>query len=162
MDNRNKIEIEYSSFNNISELLDEDRSLLESAIEATNGSYAPYSKFNVGAAVLLENGEVLSAANQENAAYPSGLCAERAAIFYAHSKFPNSPIKAIAIAAKEGGSLTDLPVYPCGACRQVMHESQFRAKNKIRVIMGGVSKIEIVDSVVDLLPFAFDNLHGNR
>lgn len=111
---------------------------------------------------MLENGEIISAANQENAAYPSGLCAERSTIFYAHSKFPKENIKAIAIAAKEGGVLTELPVYPCGACRQVMHETQFRAKNPIKVIMGGASKIEIVESVLDFIPFAFDNLHNHQ
>lgn len=161
MVSKNKIEIEYSVYGNINELSLADKTLLEAAIEATNGSYAPYSNFNVGAAVLLENGEIISAANQENAAYPSGLCAERSTIFYAHSKFPKEDIKAIAIAAKERGVLTELPVYPCGACRQVMHETQFRAKNPIKVIMGGASKIEIVESVLDLIPFAFDNLHGN-
>ncbi len=161
MATRKKLEIEYSEYNKINDLLPPDKLLLERAIEATNGSYAPYSHFNVGAAVLLENGEIISAANQENAAYPSGLCAERSTIFYAHSKFPNVPIKAIAIAAKEGGILTEFPVYPCGACRQVMHETQFRAKTPIKVIMGGASKIEVVESVLDLIPFAFDNLHGN-
>ena len=161
MATRKKLEIEYSEYNNINDLLPPDKLLLERAIEAIHGSYAPYSHFNVGAAVLLENGEIIAAANQENAAYPSGLCAERSTLFYAHSKFPNVPIKAIAIAAKEGGALTKLPVYPCGACRQVMHETQFRAKKSIKVIMGGASRIEIVESVLDLIPFAFDNLYGN-
>ncbi|MEG2849868.1 MAG: cytidine deaminase [Bacteroidales bacterium] len=152
------ITIKYKELASVNELSKEEQILFEKAIEATCGAYAPYSLFNVGAAVQLDNGEIISAANQENAAYPSGLCAERSTIFYAHSKYPNVPIVAIAIVAKVNGKLTATPTYPCGACRQVLSESQTRGKKPIKIIIGSAGKIEIIDSVNDLLPFAFDNL----
>jgi cytidine deaminase len=110
----------------------------------------------VGAAALLDNGEVVSASNQENAAYPSGLCAERTALFYAGSKFPAAAVKAIAIAAQTGGKFCSYPVYPCGACRQVMRECEKRGQQPIRVIMYGERQAEVVQSVLDLLPLSFD------
>jgi Cytidine deaminase len=152
------ISIKYYEYNSIEELNEKDKILLIRAIEATNGSYAPYSKFNVGAAVRLENGEIISASNQENAAYPSGLCAERTTIFYANSKFPNSAIISMAVVAKTNGELTKEPTYPCGACRQVLEESQTRGGKPIRIIIGSGEKIQIIESVKDLLPFAFNNL----
>lgn len=152
------VEITYSEYASMEELAVEDRNLLEQAIKACDSSYAPYSHFNVGAAVLLENGEILSASNQENSAYPSGLCAERSTVFYTHSKYPEIPIKALAVAAKHNGVLTENPTYPCGACRQVLYESQVRGKKKIRVIIGSATKIQVINSIDDLLPFAFDNL----
>lgn len=152
------ITIKYKELSSADELSKNDCKLLETAVQAADGAYAPYSRFHVGAAVLLDNGEIISAANQENAAYPSGLCAERTAIFYAHSKYPAVPILAIAVVAKVDGKLTSTPTYPCGACRQVLNESQTRGGKPIKVIIGSTGKIEVIDSINDLLPFAFDNL----
>lgn len=152
------INIKYEEYDSPKRLTPSERRLLERAIEAIAGSYAPYSRFNVGAAVEMENGEIISSANQENAAYPSGICAERSALFYAHSKFPDSAIVAIAVVAAVNGKLTETPTYPCGACRQVMYESQQRGRKKIKVIIGSATRIEVIDSVNGLLPFAFDNL----
>lgn len=152
------ITIPYQEFSSAGELSTEDKALLDAAVKATEGSYAPYSKFNVGAALRLANGEIVSAANQENAAYPSGLCAERSALFYAHSRYPDTPVLAIAIAAKTNGRLTSAPTYPCGACRQVMIESQNRGKKPVKVIIGSAGKIQVIDSIEYLMPFAFDNL----
>ena len=153
------IQISYTEYASPAELEREDRELLERAIEATEGSYAPYSSFNVGAAVRLSNGEVVSAANQENAAYPSGLCAERTALFYAHAKYPSENVVALAVVAKSGGKLTPGLTYPCGACRQVLQESQTRAGADVRIIVGSATKVLVLDSVEALLPFAFNNLN---
>ncbi len=133
-----------------------DASLLQKAEEATRTAYAPYSKFHVGAAVLLENGEIICGANQENAAYPSGLCAERVALFYANARYPNVPVSAIAVSSTCGGQLNDEPVYPCGDCRQVLLEAEARFGKPIHVIMGGAKKIKTVDSLRDLLPLSFE------
>lgn len=152
------INIKYEEYDSPQKLTLSERRLLERAVEAVAGSYAPYSRFNVGAAVEMENGEIISSANQENAAYPSGICAERSALFYAHSKFPDSAIVAIAVVAAVDGKLTETPTYPCGACRQVMYESQQRGGKKIKVIIGSATRIQVIDSVNGLLPFAFDNL----
>ena len=110
------------------ELSEEERHLIELAIEATDRSYSPYSHFKVGAAIRLDNGEELSGSNQENAAYPSGICAERTTLFYAGAQFPDTPIRMLAIAARgTDGELTEEPTGPCGACRQVILESETRA-----------------------------------
>ncbi|MBQ7773101.1 MAG: cytidine deaminase [Bacteroidales bacterium] len=132
--------------------------LLEEAISATASSYAPYSGFNVGAAVLMENGQVVTGSNQENSSYPSGLCAERVALFSAHHRYPDIPVIAIAIAAKCEGKVTPDPVYPCGACVQVMVESQKRGGQQIKVIMGSAGRIQSVDSVEELLPYSFSSI----
>ena len=142
----------------ISELSETELLLVKEAQKATLRSYAPYSHFKVGAAVLLQNGTVVTGTNQENAAYPSGLCAERTTLFYAHAKYPDAAVKSIALAAKQNGALTDRFTYPCGACRQVLHESQMRSGAPIRIIVGSATKVLVLDSVNDLLPFAFDNL----
>ena len=118
------IRINYAEYTSKSELELQDRELLDKAIEATGTSYAPYSSFNVGAAVKLSNGEIICASNQENAAYPSGLCAERTALFYAHAKYPAESVVAIAVVAKSSGEITKGLTYPCGACRQVLYEFQ--------------------------------------
>ncbi len=152
------INICYEQYSNKEELKIEERELLDKAIEATEGSYAPYSGFNVGAAVRLTNGEIVTGANQENAAYPSGTCAERTAIFYAHAKFPKENIVAIAVVAKHNGELTPRLTYPCGACRQVMIESQNRAGAPIKIIVGSATAVQVIDSVNGILPFAFDNI----
>jgi cytidine deaminase len=144
---------EYSSTEEIEE---QYRDLVKSAYDACSTSYAPFSKFCVGAAVLLENGEIIKGSNQENAAYPSGLCAERVAVFYANSFYPDVPITAIAIAASVAGDFCKNPVYPCGSCRQVLLQSERRFQNNIRVFMVGCEKIRMVESIKDLLPLGFE------
>jgi len=156
--NRKSITISYSEYNSNNELPTKDKELLDVAIEATKNSYAPYSRFNVGAAVRLANGEIISASNQENAAYPSGLCAERVAIFYANSRFPDVKVEALAVTAAVNGNICENPTYPCGACRQVLAETELRSGNKIRIIIGGEKITQVIDSVDGLLPFVFDNL----
>ena len=110
------------------DMMPEDRSLLESAIGATKGSYAPFSHYNVGAAVLLSDGTVVQGANQENAAFPSGLCAERTALFAAHAQHPELAVRALAVTACRNGRMAPEPAWPCGACRQVLAETQKRAE----------------------------------
>jgi len=131
--------------------------LIELAKYQTEKSYAPYSKFNVGAAVLLENGEIVGGNNQENAAYPSGICAERVAMFYANAKYPDIQPIAIAIAAKNADGFLKMPISPCGGCRQALLESEIRYKGKIKIFLFGTEKIYIINSVQDLLPFAFSH-----
>jgi cytidine deaminase len=130
--------------------------LLNQAQQAIEGSYAPYSEFRVGAAVLLENGEIVKGSNQENAAYPSGLCAERVAIFHAKSKYPDLKVKSIAITAISDNFVTKSPITPCGACRQVIAETESRQNEKIRIIMKGQEGIvQAVNGIENLLPFMF-------
>ncbi|MDR3351315.1 MAG: cytidine deaminase [Prevotellaceae bacterium] len=157
--NIKKIEITVYEAADIRELSREDAALLAKAAEATGNAYAPYSQFHVGAAVLLENGEVICGSNQENAAYPSGLCAERVALFYATSRFPEAAVRAIAIHSSTGGQAGPEPVYPCGACRQVLLECESRSGRPLKVIMGGVQKIQIVNSASELLPLNFHLSH---
>ncbi len=152
-----KIEINYQVFDSASELDKRDYDLLLMAEKASRDAYAPYSKFNVGAAVLLSNDKIVTASNQENAAYPSGLCAERVAVFSAHSQYPNDHIVAIAVSAKTAG---DAAVSPCGACRQVMLESEQRFDKKIHMIFGHPdASASLVDGVRSLLPLSFDRSH---
>lgn len=127
--------------------------LCRMAVEATKGSYSPYSHFAVGAAVLLDNGETVTGANQENAAYPSGTCAERTALFYAQAAYPEAKVKALAIAAFKDGVQTDDVVTPCGACRQVMAEVVYRHGDFEVLLMGRRRTVGIRAS--DLLPFSF-------
>ena len=129
--------------------------LIELAKQQTEKSYAPYSKFNVGAVVLLENGEVIGGNNQENAAYPSGLCAERVAMFYANAQHPDTKPIAIAIAAKNADGFLKTPISPCGSCRQVLLETELRYGEKIKIYLYGTEKIYLINSIQDLLPFAF-------
>lgn len=156
MEKREK-KIQYIEYSSINELPEEYKILMETAIEATASSYAPYSNFNVGAAVLMDNGEIVSGSNQENAASPSGLCAERVALFYAHHKFPAQSVKAIAVVGSSQGRITDTLTFPCAACLQVMAESQKRGKGPIAVIIGSNSRILAVESIDALLPFSFVN-----
>lgn len=151
------INIQYKEYSSASELPAEYKLLIEKAAEATKSSYAPYSKFNVGAAVLMGNGEIVTGSNQENAASPSGLCAERVALFAAHHNYPSSPVKAIAIIGSQNGILTSTLTYPCAACLQVMLESQKRAGAPIAVIVGSAGKIQVMESVDTLLPFSFSS-----
>jgi cytidine deaminase len=143
---------------NYEELLSEEKMIVEQAKEATFRAYAPYSGFQVGAAVLLANGEVISGNNQENVAYPSGLCAERTTLFYAHSQYPGEAVLALAIAAYTDGDFLDRPISPCGACRQVLLETEMRFKQPVKIILYGKKEIFVVESVKDLLPLAFDSV----
>lgn len=160
-----KIEIrtEIEEFDSISDLAETDASLLEAAGQAADSAYAPYSHFSVGAAVLLENGEIVQGSNQENVAYPSGLCAERVVLFYVGANYPDIPVKAIAITAKSQKFEIDQPLAPCGSCRQVMVETEKKYGQDIRIILRGQKgKIHVINSVGDILPFSFssDKLKG--
>jgi cytidine deaminase len=138
------------------ELTAEEQHLVQMAIAATDRSYAPYSHFRVGAAVRLANGVELSGSNQENAAYPSGLCAERTTLFYAGAQYPDEPVRMLAIAARgTDGELTFEPTGPCGACRQVIVESETRAGGPIRILLYGRKCIYIVEGIRALLPLCF-------
>ncbi|MGQ1908423.1 cytidine deaminase [Marinifilum sp. RC60d5] len=143
-------------YDSIEELSQEDQLLVNSAKEAAHRSYAPYSKFNVGAALQLGNGEIIQGNNQENSAYPSGLCAERVAIFYANAQYPDIPVKAIAITARSNGSFSESPIPPCGSCRQVLLETEDRYKQPIKVILYGENRIRIVENIKQLMPLYFD------
>ena len=151
------IEIPVREYDDIKELTKADQNLMVEAEKALTCSYAPYSKYHVGAAVLLENGEIFLGSNQENVAYPSGLCAERVALFSAAAKYPSVAVKAIAITAKAENFVIESPITPCGACRQVMAESEHRHKTHIRVIMGGTKgRIFEIEKIADILPLMFE------
>ena len=134
------------------ELSDEQRSLIEIAKEQTERSYCPYSHYHVGAAARLANGVVIRGCNQENAAYPSGLCAERSALFAAGAQYPDEAVEQLAIACFTGGHFTKEPGSPCGACRQVMLETEHRYGGKMEVLLYGENEIYVFDSAADLLP----------
>lgn len=147
-----EIQIETCTY---SELNEEDRKLVDQAKLATERSYAPYSHFSVGAAALLANDVIVTGTNQENAAYPSGLCAERTTLFYANSQYPDQPVKKLAIAARtENGFLTS-PIPPCGSCRQVLMETEQRFKQPMRILLYGEKEIFIINGTKDLLPLSF-------
>jgi cytidine deaminase len=138
------------------ELSNEEQFLVTKAIESTNNSYARYSRFHVGAALLLENGEVMPGCNQENAAFPAGICAERSAIFAAGAQHPEMAVKALAIAARDTtGELTDEPVSPCGTCRQVMIETETRFNQPIRILLYGKKRIYVMNGIRNLMPLSF-------
>ena len=147
-----KIDLKFAQ---LDELDADDRTLVEKAVEATGRSYAQYSNFNVGAALRLANGEIILGANQENAVFTVGLCAERTAIFAAQVKYPDQPVMAIAIAARNANGLMRLPVSPCGSCRQVMSEVEERYGQPMRILLYGTDGVYIVNSVKDLLPLCF-------
>ncbi len=153
-----EIKITYSEYSSIDELPAQDRLIAEAAISATASSYAPYSGFNVGAAVMLEDGEIITGSNQENAAYPSGLCAERTAMFYAGAHRPDKAMVKIAIAGGQNGVLCSDPATPCGACRQVMAQYQDRGGRPMEVILVGGERIWKFSKVDDILPLIFDSL----
>ena len=138
------------------ELSDENQQLVEKAKEQVAKAYAPYSEFRVGAAVLLANGEVFGGSNQENSAYPSGLCAERVAMFYANSQYPEVPVKTIAISAYNNGMFLPEPITPCGSCRQVLLESESRFETGITIILYGTDNIYVLENVKQLLPLCFE------
>jgi cytidine deaminase len=130
---------------------------MEEAIKVRDRAYAPYSRFNVGAALLLENGTIVTGSNQENASYPSGLCAERTAIYYAGSQHPDKNILKLAISASSQNHPTDSPIPPCGACRQAIAEYEIRQNSPIEIyFMGETGKVIKSDSLANLLPLVFD------
>lgn len=138
------------------ELTPEEQHLTAMAREATERSYAPYSKFCVGAAIELDNGEVVTGANQENVAYPSGTCAERSACFYAHARYPEARFRRIAVAARgTDGEFVSDPVAPCGACRQALLEYEVLAGSPVEVLLCGADKVYRLPSVASTLPLAF-------
>lgn len=145
-------------FDSISELPDDIQSLMQNAVEARDRAYAPYSKFKVGAALVLENGSIVKGSNQENASYPSGLCAERTAIYAAGANYPNQKIKAIAITATSDKHDVLEPIAPCGACRQAIAEYEQKQDQPIHIYFTGTSgKVIHVKALLDILPLAFDN-----
>ena len=151
-----KIVIDYKEFSDVSFFNEIEKELVLKAQLIAKKAYSPYSKFNVGAVVLLENGQVVEGNNQENAAYPSGICAERVALFYAGSNFPEVSVK-ILVVVSEGDLLVENQfVTPCGACRQVMLESEKRQKEPLKVILTSQSgRILVFNSALDLLPLSF-------
>jgi len=154
-----KIEIKtaITVFDSFNELLVEDKSLMNEAIKAKQNAYAPYSKFSVGAALLLDDGTIVIGNNQENAAYPSGICAERVAIWNASSQYPDKKVIKLAISASASSHIVNEPVAPCGACRQTLSEYEMKQKEPIEVFfMGEEGKVIKTSSVLDLLPIAFD------
>lgn len=142
---------------NESELTEAQKNVVEAAKKATSTAYAPYSHFHVGAALLLEGGEIVTGSNQENAAYPSGLCAERTALFYAGAHYPEARVVALAIAARGAdGELTPQVCSPCGACRQVILEAQYRSGRPIQLLLCSATEVYVADGIETLLPLGFD------
>ena len=140
----------------LEELTPVEQELVKKAIEATERSYARYSKFHVGACTLLNDGTIIMGCNQENAAFPAGICAERSAIFAAGAQHPDQPVKMLAIAARDTtGELTQEPVSPCGTCRQVMIETETRFQQPIRIILYGQKRIFVMDGIRHLMPLSF-------
>jgi cytidine deaminase len=132
-----------------------EKSLIDAAKEATSNAYVPYSHFHVGAALLLENGEIITGNNQENAAYPSGLCAERTAVFYANAQYPDQKIEAMAVAAFYNGQFTTDLVSPCGSCRQVLLEVESRFNSPVKILLFKNGEVYMADSMSSLMPLSF-------
>jgi cytidine deaminase len=153
-----KIETTLQVYTDIRELPKTIQNLMDAAIEARNNAYAPYSKFNVGAAILLDNEEVVMGNNQENACFPSGLCAERTAIYYAGAKYPKAKILRMAITASSQNQVTDNPIPPCGACRQSIAEYEIKQDQPIEIYFMGVKgKVVKSYSLANLLPLLFES-----
>ncbi len=153
-----QITINYQEFSSPDQMSAQDQELVRAALEAQKGSYSPYSQFQVGAALLLANGMVVKGANQENIAYPSGLCAERSAMFWAGANYPDVPFDTLAIAGSDHGVLCESPASPCGSCRQVMAEYIRDSNRPLKIILVGSKRIRKFACVDDLLPFIFDSL----
>lgn len=139
------------------ELAAEDQKLVQAAKDATSGSYAPYSGFCVGAASLLADGTIVIGSNQENVAFPSGLCAERTTLFAANAQHPDQPVMALAIAARNKDGFLSQPIPPCGGCRQVISGVEQRYNQPIRILLYGTAGIHVVDGIDALLPLQFSN-----
>ncbi|MEI7505067.1 MAG: cytidine deaminase [Paludibacter sp.] len=141
---------------NFDELSIEDQQLINKAKEQVQKAYAPYSGFHVGAAIELENGEIITGSNQENSAYPSGLCAERVAMFYANAQYPNVAPITLAIAAFTNDNFLVEPVTPCGSCRQVLLETEMRYEKNIRILLYGTEHVFMIENIKQLLPLCFE------
>ncbi len=151
------ISTRFSVFETVQDLPSDIQNLMEQAIEIRKKAYAPYSKFRVGAAILLDNGQTVLGSNQENAAYPSGLCAERVAIFQAGAIYPDAKILKMAITAASDNNQTTAPIPPCGSCRQSIAEYEIKQDTPIEIyFMGEIGVIYKSDSIKNLLPFMFD------
>lgn len=148
-------EIHTTEYTDITELPEKDQKLVFASREASLSAYAPYSNFQVGAALELANGSVIKGNNQENSDFTDGLCAERVAMFFANANFPDLSVKALAVSARNKGVLIEGPALPCGSCRQVFIETEHRFKQPIRIILDGVEKILVFEGAANLLPFAF-------
>lgn len=150
------INIKFTEYDSAADLPAEDKQLYDKARAANRKAYAPYSNFYVGAAVLLENGQIITGSNQENAAYPSGLCAERVALFYAGAQFPDVAVKTLVIACNSKDKTVNKPLSPCGACRQVISEYEQKHGKKIKIIMGGeTGPLLSCEGIETLLPLMF-------
>lgn len=155
---KKELRFQITVYKNLNELAPKDKALMLQAVSARKNAYAPYSNFRVGAAVSLANNEVVIGSNQENASYPSGLCAERVAIFHAGAKFPNVAVNTVAISAASDNYEVTSPAAPCGNCRQVMYEYEFKQKQPIRLLlMGEKGSIIECSSVDDILPLGFNS-----
>jgi len=153
-----KIETTLQVYDSISNLPEDVQQLMNSAIEARNNAYSPYSKFDVGAAILLDNGKVISGSNQENASYPSGLCAKRTAIYYAGATYPKAKMLKMALTASSQNQQTLKPIPPCGACRQAIAEYETKQDNPIEIYFMGVKgKVVKSKSLANLLPLVFES-----
>ncbi|ASB48140.1 cytidine deaminase [Alkalitalea saponilacus] len=150
-----KMTISYTEYQSVDQLSPGDRELAEKAIISATSAYAPYSGFNVGTAIKLKNGEIICGNNQENAAYPSGLCAERVALFYAGANFPDVPVSSMAVVALKNGEITNQVISPCGSCRQVIVETSHRYKQNFPIILIGKHNIVKIDDATGLLPLIF-------
>jgi cytidine deaminase len=152
----NIISFSYNEYDRTEELNPDDRELIFAARESAINAYAPYSKFRVGAAVRLESGIIVRGSNVENAAFPSGICAERNALSNSISNHSNDKPVSIAIAALKEDGLTEEPVPPCGNCRQVIAEEELRTGNQIRILLSGKNKTLVIESIRSLLPLQFN------
>jgi len=150
-----ELRISYSEYAGMDELPAAYTGLVEEARRISEKAYSPYSGFRVGAAVKLANGMIITGNNQENAAYPSGLCAERTALFYANPNFPDVPVEAIAISAASSRGRVKEPVKPCGSCRQVILETEARFHRPVTLVLDGKNGIQVFEGIDNLLPFSF-------
>ncbi len=158
MAEQKNISFDISIYESMEELVPEDKALMLEAIAARKNAYAPYSKFRVGAAVKMANDETVIGSNQENASYPSGLCAERVAIFHAGARFPEVTVKTIAITATSDNYQVSVPAAPCGNCRQAIFEYEFKQKQPIRILlMGEKGSVVECNAIADLLPLGFNS-----
>ncbi|MBW6489651.1 MAG: cytidine deaminase [Lentimicrobium sp.] len=156
------LKISYSVSESNSDLSEPDQFLMKEALKSAQNAYAPYSGFSVGAAIKLSSGKIVTGNNQENAAYPSGLCAERVALFSASALYPNDSVETIAITIKTKHKIIE-PVAPCGACRQVIAEYENRQNKKIRIIFSGeTGKSYMVEGIQNLLPITFNARNMNN
>ena len=154
-----KIDLTINCFSSFEELEDEnEKRLCRSAYEAIDHAYAPYSEYKVGSAVLLDTNDIVQGSNQENAVYPLGLCAERVAIFSSNTQFPEAKIKAVAVVTLNDLKEDQLPGFPCGSCRQVLIDMEYRHKKDIKVlVLDKYKKVYAIQSAKDLLPLPFDH-----